>query len=65
MAIKDSLSVEGIGAVPMATESRPEGQDLGELTVPGDDLQSVSRYATDENNYPEKTAGAVRMVVTV
>jgi hypothetical protein len=64
LATKDSLGAEDVGAAPMASESLPEDQDLDELTAPGDYFQSVSSYATEENHYPEETAGAIRVVAT-
>lgn len=64
LAVKDSLSSEDIGAAPMASETLPKEQDLDELTKPGDYFQSVSSYATEENHYPEETAGALRVVAT-
>ena len=64
LATKDNLSSEDVGAAPMASESLPEDQDLDELTAPGDYFQSVSSYATEENHYPEETAGAVRVIAT-
>jgi hypothetical protein len=64
LATKDSLSAEDVGAAPMASESLPEDQDLDELTAPGDYFQSVSSNATEENHYPEETAGAVRVIAT-
>lgn len=64
LATKDSLSAEDVGAAPMASESLPEDQDLDQLTAPGDYFQSVSSHATEENHYPEETAGAVRVIAT-
>ncbi|EPZ8354785.1 tail fiber protein [Enterobacter hormaechei] len=64
LATKDSLNASDVGAAPMATESLSESLDLDELTAPGDYFQSVSSYATEENNYPEETAGALRVVAT-
>ncbi|MCE1916586.1 tail fiber protein [Enterobacter ludwigii] len=64
LAIKDSLNASDVGAAPMATKSLPESLDLDELTAPGDYFQSVSSYATEENHYPEDTAGALRVVAT-
>ena len=64
LATKDSLSAEDVGAAPMASNSLPEDQDLDDLTTPGDYFQSVSSYATEENHYPEETAGAVPVIAT-
>lgn len=64
LATKDSLNAEDVGAAPMATDSLTQDQDLDELTTPGDYFQNVSSNATVENNYPEETAGALRVVAT-
>ncbi|MDZ7320766.1 tail fiber protein [Kosakonia sacchari] len=64
LATKDSLSARDVGAAPMASEPLPHDLDLDVLTAPGDYFQNVSSYATEENHYPEETAGAMRVVAT-
>lgn len=64
LAEKNDVTAADVGAAPMAVKPLGRDVDLNTLTSPGDYFQPVSSLATEANNYPESTAGAIRVVRT-
>lgn len=64
LAMKDAVTAEETGAVPIADKSLPAGTNLNNVTEPGEYFQNVTSNATLALNYPEAVAGALKVYRT-
>ncbi|WP_431021801.1 pyocin knob domain-containing protein [Erwinia rhapontici] len=64
LAIKDALTANETGAVPVADKTLPADTDLRTVTEPGEYFQNITSNATLALNYPVAIAGALKVYRT-